>query len=548
MEVYVSTGAAQLNENKHMRHLEPIRITGLFVFLLVAMTPAGLFAENLGFVGRDGTRFEVNGRPHYYMGASYFNAMNYGAGSEADRAKLRTDFENLAALGVTNVRIWASSEGTITNQRLTPTLQPSAQTFSETMFQGLDYALKVANDNNLRSVMVLNNNWEWSGGMNQYVEWSPTTNKGLYKDEWGQGPYHDQFYTDANTQADFQHFIDTIVNRENTAYPEGSRPLYKDDPTIFSWELANEPRYKNSDQTVLNNWIDTTADYIKSLDANHMVTTGSEGFFNQPATGNWWDNPAYTGTDFVANHASANIDYATVHIWPFNWGWYPDPNGYPKTAQELATEFLADHITSAQVDLGKPLVLEEFGLLRDGDDPDNPGSQPPGSPTTDRDALFQAYFDQLYDSAAADGPGAGSNFWTYEIDPPQEPQGMYAIYDPEDVSTLAIIAAEAARMNSLIPVAGDANFDGLVNGADLAKWQQNYDPLGLNDNTFDMGDWNCDGLINGADLALWQQNYNPIVLTGSSATTPEPATLLLLASGVLFLVTETRKTESKRRG
>ena len=405
------------------------------------------------------------------------------------------------------------------------------------MFEGLDYALKVANDNNLRCVMVLNNNWEWSGGMNQYVEWSPTTNKTLYKDQWGQGAYHNQFYTDANCQADFQYFINTIVNRVNTAYPVGSQPTYKDDPAIFSWELANEPRYKDSNQSVLNTWIDSTAAYIKSLDSNHMVTTGSEGFFNRTSTGDWWDNPATTGTDFVANHQSANIDYATVHIWPFNWGWYPDPNGYPLTAVELATQFLADHITSAEEDLSKPLVLEEFGLLRDGD-PDGDGSEPPGSPTTDRDALFQAYFNLLYASASDGGPGAGSNFWTYQIDPPQEPQGLYSVYDPEDVSTLAIITAEAARMQSLIPVEGDATLDGLVDGQDLALWQQNYDPLGLNDNLFTMADWNCDGLIDGADLALWQQNYDPL---GSGQSIPEPTTLLLLTSGLLGLFARRRR-------
>jgi len=58
----------------------------------------------------------------------------------------------------------------------------------------------------------------------------------------------------------------------------------------------------------------------------------------------------------------------------------------------------------------------------------------------------------------------------------------------------------------------DANGDGRVDSADLAIWQQNYDPLGLNDNTPGMGDWDNDGDIDSADLALWQQNYDPIGL------------------------------------
>jgi hypothetical protein len=56
----------------------------------------------------------------------------------------------------------------------------------------------------------------------------------------------------------------------------------------------------------------------------------------------------------------------------------------------------------------------------------------------------------------------------------------------------------------------DINRDGKVDGGDLAIWQQNYDPLGLNVNIPPMGDCNADGKIDGGDLALWQQHYNPI--------------------------------------
>jgi hypothetical protein len=80
---------------------------------------------------------------------------------------------------------------------------------------------------------------------------------------------------------------------------------------------------------------------------------------------------------------------------------------------------------------------------------------------------------------------------------------------------------------------GDANGDGKIDGADLALWQQNYDPLGSNGaaNTWELGDWNDDDKIDGADLALWQQNYDP--LGSGLGAVPEPTTLLLLGTGVL---------------
>ena len=81
----------------------------------------------------------------------------------------------------------------------------------------------------------------------------------------------------------------------------------------------------------------------------------------------------------------------------------------------------------------------------------------------------------------------------------------------------------------------DLNGDGKVDGGDLAIWQQNYDPLGTGNNTFALGDWNGDGKIDGGDLALWQQNYDPIGSAGADgmgANVPEPATLLLIATGL----------------
>ena len=83
-----------------------------------------------------------------------------------------------------------------------------------------------------------------------------------------------------------------------------------------------------------------------------------------------------------------------------------------------------------------------------------------------------------------------------------------------------------------IGIQGDADDDGRVDSADLGVWQRNYDPLGNHQNTFALGDWDGDGTIDSADLGLWQRNYNPL---GPTEVVPEPATLLLLASGLLLV-------------
>ena len=61
--------------------------------------------------------------------------------------------------------------------------------------------------------------------------------------------------------------------------------------------------------------------------------------------------PVMTGNDFLPNHMANGIDYASIHMWPDNWG---------RTDKAFGTTWLNAHIADVKY-LGKPLVLEEFG-------------------------------------------------------------------------------------------------------------------------------------------------------------------------------------------
>jgi mannan endo-1,4-beta-mannosidase len=399
-------------------------------------------AAGAGFVTTRGGRVALNGRLYYLDGTNLWTGMNLGAaGPTGDRERLCRELARLHAAGVTNLRVMAASEGPDTEPyRMVPALQASPGVYNEEVFQGLDFLLDEMDKLGMRAVMVLNNYWHWSGGMAQYVSWAdgsaiPYPND--TGDWWSFMLYAAQFYTNSQCQEWFRDHIGALVNRQNTV----NGRTYRDDPTILTWELANEPRLYP--QT----WIDDTAAFIKSLDSNHMVTVGSEGEM---------------GGDFLPTHDGPDIDYTTCHIWPQNWGWYDpaDPATYPD-AEANAVDYFRDHEDMARTDLGKPLVLEEFGLARDGWlgwdylDPD--------APTSHRDALFTALFEEVYISAAGGGAAVGDNFWAWAGegrpsdpapqwigDPPHEPQGWYSVYDL-DASTLAVIAAHGADMKALNP-------------------------------------------------------------------------------------------------
>lgn len=65
---------------------------------------------------------------------------------------------------------------------------------------------------------------------------------------------------------------------------------YRSDPTIHSWDLANEPRCdSDTSSSAIGTWCARTAAHVKELDSNHMVTVGMEGFFGNSTPGGWGD-------------------------------------------------------------------------------------------------------------------------------------------------------------------------------------------------------------------------------------------------------------------
>ncbi len=430
--------------------------------LLCAVVFAGCsgmwpFIRQDGYVKVRGTHFTQNDKPYYYVGTNMWYGCYLGSpGETGDRPRLERELDSLNELGVTNLRILAGSEFSQSLRAVKPAILREPGVVDDSLLLGLDYMLSQMAKRHMKAVLYLTNYWEWSGGMSQYVAWAEKT-PSLDPEVAGWGTfmnYSAGFYKHEAANAMFRTYVKSVVTRVN-AY---NHRTYSTDPAIMSWQLANEPRPGTESPEGTGNlpfyfqWIDKTAGFIKSLDTNHLVSTGSEGIAGSLQSEEY----------YLAAHTTKNIDYCTMHVWPFNWGWF-DPKKFEETlpfAQQKALDYLATHVRLARR-LQKPLVVEEFGLGRDT------GSFVPGSPTTARDRYFTTLLGVIYDSARTGSPLAGSNFWawggegrtqnadamwkkgdSFVGDPPQEPQGVNSIFDT-DVSTLAVLREHALRMRKL---------------------------------------------------------------------------------------------------
>eukprot|EP01121_Diplochlamys_sp_Union-15-3_P014074 TRINITY_DN444_c0_g1_i6.p1 TRINITY_DN444_c0_g1~~TRINITY_DN444_c0_g1_i6.p1 ORF type:complete len:636 (-),score=96.93 TRINITY_DN444_c0_g1_i6:532-2439(-) len=307
-----------------------------------------------GFVTTQGTKFVIGNCPFYFLGTNVYYVA-YESQSLVDAS-----FLDMSAMGFTVLRTWGfldigSLDGT-TRYNIdgkkngvyfqywdTATNAPKINEGSDGLVK-LDYALSKAAYYNIKVIVALVNNWHHFGGMDQYVVWYQANN-------------HDEFYTDARIKQAYKNYVNALVNRVNTY--TGVR--YKDDPTIFAWELANEPRCKGDNKpgscstTTIVNWAGEMSDYIKSIDPNHMIAVGDEGFFT---SGGSWPYQGYlsdVGVDHKALTQLPSISFATLHLYPESWG----------TSGSWGSTWISEHIDFAHNVAGKPTVTEEFGYSSD---------------------------------------------------------------------------------------------------------------------------------------------------------------------------------------
>jgi mannan endo-1,4-beta-mannosidase len=266
----------------------------------------------------------------------------------------------------------------------------------------IEKAIRTAKENNI-SVLRLYLNWGW-GKTEDYDRIIDIASRyGIYviltlTDCCCSGDYnslekyfrvHAPFCNITNQQciAAFKKSIKDIIERKNSI----NGKIYRDDPTIFAWEIANELEYWNFSESDVRHWANEIANYTKAIDRNHLITIGINA--NYPST---------------INIASLNAMFNIPRIDFLSFHFYPKAQNLDISNLKLPQEdiqrlkILAEGFLST----GKPVILGEFGFS-DGQDLNN-------KIKADKPEYYNFVFKAMMDTAFSVG-ASGVMFWGWGI-------------------------------------------------------------------------------------------------------------------------------------
>ena len=348
-----------------------------------------------GFVQRSGQQLLVNGAPYRIAGANNY----YLAYVQED---VQTAVLDLAdPLNLNTLRIWAFLDAgapgpnDVYFQFWDSAKQAPSYHDGPNGLERLDRAIALAGQRGFRVILTLTNNWPDFGGMPQYVKWL-----GL--------PAKNHFYRSEVARQAYRNWVEQLIMRRNSI----TGRLYRDEPAILAWELSNEPRCETDDGKPLDDgvqtliaWVDEMSRFIRSLDANHLIAVGDEGYFrHQLSGGNALFNGRY-GVSCEELLGVGLVDFGTCHLYPQQMGAGHDP-------VEFGLMWIREHQQAAER-ANKPMLLEEYGVLF--------GGAGEIQSTAERNRIFDAWLKEVENLG-----GVGDMLWMLGL-----PKSPGQPYDPD---------------------------------------------------------------------------------------------------------------------
>lgn len=191
--------------------------------------------------------------------------------------------------------------------------------------QRLDFLVAEAAKRKLKLVIAFLDFWAYTGGAQQIRAWYGSSDEGTF------------FFRDPRTRQDYKNWVQHTLTRVNSL----TGVAYKDEPTVFAWELMNEPNIEPP--SLYTQWVSEMTAYVKSIDPNHLVSSGHANFTNR-----------------ISDLSIPTVDFGTWHGYP-EYDNLPAAS-YDRTIREFC-EIGRKH--------NKPVLLEEFGYPRfKADQPD----------------------------------------------------------------------------------------------------------------------------------------------------------------------------------
>jgi mannan endo-1,4-beta-mannosidase len=226
-------------------------------------------------------------------------------------------------------------------------LRPNSNTLNNAAWKSIDYAFYQAKIYGIKLVCPLTDAYNYYHG--NFGDFSKTRN--VNKND---------FWTDLNVRNDFKQYISDWLNHVNSY----TKVAIKDSPELFIIELGNElGNIRNgagSTSLPTYEWINDITNFIKSIDSNHLVMSGSDECLGSQTSNDfqvgsvdvfsghfYWGD--YSRMDYGANGAKSKGksyiigEYASTfgQDW-FNaieskpnvkgsifWSMYPHGNGLP---------------------------------------------------------------------------------------------------------------------------------------------------------------------------------------------------------------------------